>query len=175
MRAKSKTPKRVCDASHRGAQGGGRARREGGKPYGPPLCRAAKCAAKAGPPPGSAWGLCKPWKGILPASRSGGAEYSVPCITCPAPVNEVLPVACCNLSGIEYHPASLEADSESLFTIHGTAEGHRFAKTNKTTGQGPGFCRGQGPFIAGRTAERPVMPKRFRCARKICRHSGEAP
>ena len=34
--------------------------------------------------PGKAWGLRKPWMDILPASLSGGAEYAVFCITCPA-------------------------------------------------------------------------------------------
>ena len=41
----------------------------------PPFCSQA---------PGKAWGLRKPGKGILLASLSRGAEYSVFCITCPA-------------------------------------------------------------------------------------------
>ncbi|PWL88665.1 MAG: hypothetical protein DBY17_03405 [Oscillospiraceae bacterium] len=43
-----------------------------------------------------------------------------------------------HLFDIVYHPASLETDSESLFTLHGTAAGCRFVKTNKR-GRAPHF------------------------------------
>ena len=86
---------------------------------------------KAGPP-GKAWGLRKPWKGILPASCSRGAEYSVFCITCPASCKRGSSPCVIHLLAVEYQPASPETDSESLFTLHGTAAGSRFAKAAKT-------------------------------------------
>ena len=46
-------------------------------------------------PPGSAGGLRKPRRGILPASLSGGTECSAFCIACPPPANGVLPAVCC--------------------------------------------------------------------------------
>ena len=45
--------------------------------------------------PGSAGGLRKPRRGILPASLSGGTECSAFCIACPPPANGVLPAVCC--------------------------------------------------------------------------------
>ena len=64
-----------------------------------------------------------PWKGILPASLLGGTKFSVFCITCPAlPQTGFFPLRAASF-GIEYHPASLGTDSESLFTLFGTAGG----------------------------------------------------
>ena len=79
----------------------------------------------------------KPWQGILPASLSRGTEYSVFCITCPATCKRDFFRCVLRLLGIEYHPASLETDSESLFTRPGTAAGCRFAKTDQSRRGGP--------------------------------------
>ena len=81
---------------------------------------------KAGP--GTAWGLRKPRKGILPAS--GGTECSAFCITCPACRKQASSRCVLHLLEIEHHPAALETDSESLFTLPGTAGGCRFAKAS---------------------------------------------
>ncbi len=88
-------------------------------------------------PPGRARGLRKLWKGILPASLSRGAEYAVPCIICPASCKRSSSRCVLHPLGIEYHPASLETDSESLFTRPGTAAGCRFAKTGQSRRAAP--------------------------------------
>ena len=88
-------------------------------------------------PPGRARGLRKLWKGILPASLSRGAECSVPCIICPASCKRSSSRCVLHPLGIEYHPASLETDSESLFTRPGTAAGCRFAKTGQSRRAAP--------------------------------------
>lgn len=50
----------------------------------------------------------------------------------PPPVNGGSSRCVLQFFGIEYYPASPGTDGESLFTLHGTAGGYRFAKTNKT-------------------------------------------
>ena len=87
------------------------------------FCAGCSVVRESGPPPGKAVGLRKPWKGILPASLSGGAECSVFCITCPASCKRGSSRCVPQLFGIEYHPASLEAGSESPFALSGTAGG----------------------------------------------------
>ena len=82
----------------------------------------------------------KPWQGILPASLSRGTEYSVFCITCPATCKRDFFRCVLRLLGIEYHPASLETDSESPFTLPGTAAGCRFAKAKKQAARRGGLC-----------------------------------
>ena len=95
-------------------------------------------------PPGRARGLRKLWKGILPASLSRGAEYAVPCIICPASCKRSSSRCVLHPLGIEYHPASLETDSESLFTRPGTAAGCRFANSKKA---GPPAHRQRAPLF----------------------------
>ena len=146
--------RRACPggpASYRLAAGGGRAYRGG---YALPLCgpgthpvsekgapsergmpdaAASFWATVAGhtQAPGKAGGLRKPWKGSLPASLSRGTEYSVSCITCPAPRKWGSSRCVLHLFGIEYHLASPGTDSESLFTLPGTAGECRFAKASR--------------------------------------------
>ena len=94
-------------------------------------------------PPGTAGGPRKPRKGILPASRSRGTEYPASCITCPAPRKRSSSRCALHLLGIECHPASLEAGSESPFTLPGTAAG---AVSLTAKGRGP-LHTGRGPRI----------------------------
>ena len=78
-------------------------------------------AAARSQAPGFAGGLCKLWKGILPASLSRGTECSVSCIACPDSRKRCSSRCVLHLFGIEYHLASLGTDSESSFTLPGTA------------------------------------------------------
>ena len=73
--------------------------------------------------PGKAWGLRKPWKGIYRQASQEALNNSVSCITCPASRKRGPSRCVLQLLGVEYHPASLETDSESLFTPPGTAGG----------------------------------------------------
>ena len=88
-------------------------------------------------PMGRARGLRKLWKGILLASLSRGAECSVPCIICPASCKRSSSRCVLHPLGIEYHPASLETENESLFTRPGTAAGCRFTKTGQSRRAAP--------------------------------------
>ena len=93
---------------------------------------------------GSAHGLhvCKsdsPAKRGLAYALEGHTQASqealnalVPCIICPASCKRSSSRCVLHSLGIEYHPASLETDSESLFTRPGTAAGCRFAKTDQS-------------------------------------------
>ena len=77
-------------------------------------------------------GLVSPGRAYYPASLSKGTECSASCIICPASRKWGSSRCVLHLLGIEYHLASLEAGSESPFTLPGTAGGYRFDKTNKT-------------------------------------------
>ena len=65
------------------------------------------------------------------ASLSGGTEYAAFCITCPAPCKRGPSRCVLHLFSIVYHPASLETNSESPFTLPGKAAGCRFAKAKR--------------------------------------------
>lgn len=80
-----------------------------------------------------------PGRAYYPASLSKGTECSASCIICPASRKRGSSRCVLHLLGIEYHPASLEAGSESPFTLPGTAAGYRFDKTNKTKKGRAGF------------------------------------
>ena len=79
-------------------------------------------------------------KGILPESLSRGTVFSASCIPCPASRKRGSSRCALHLLGIEYHPASPGTDSESLFTLPGTAASYRFANA-----QGAGAVRGPPP------------------------------
>lgn len=89
------------------------------------------CALHSSQAPGTAWGLSKPWKGILLASLSRGTEFSVSCITCHASRKRASPHYVLHLLGVEYHLASLGIDSESPFTLPSTAGGCHSSKANQ--------------------------------------------
>ena len=94
-------------------------------------------ARRRGQAPGKAWG----WKGILPASLSGGTELSVSCTICPAPRKRNFSHYVLQLFGIEYRPASPETDSESILLSPaqpGVAVSRKLTKSKCRTGAGPG-------------------------------------
>ncbi len=84
--------------------------------------------------PGKAWGLRKPWKGILPASLSGGTEYAVSCITCPDSRKRDSSHCVLPFFWVLYTILlRSELTAKALLLSMGTTGG-RFAKTNKTSG-----------------------------------------
>ncbi len=109
-------------------------------------------------------GLRKPWKGILPASLSKGTECSAFCIICPVSRKQGSSRCVLQLFDIEYRPASLGTDSESPFTLPGTAGGVSLKPKNRT-----GACRApilhvgnQLPGSGERLVPKPESPEKAR-------------
>lgn len=139
----------------------------------PPLEKTAPCGdtlilpcapGRAVGPPAKPEACVSFGKAYCPASLSGGAEFSLPCITFPASRKRGPSRCVLQLFDIEYRPASLGTDSEIPFTLPGTAGGVSLKPKNRT-----GACRApilhvgnQLPGSGERLVPKPESPEKAR-------------